>query len=119
MTAAAPQILTTPTKGYNLRNRLVPLCSPDHLNGHAEDLDVDDIQSEPPPPEMNELACEALTEELKQMQVLRKNHTFSSVLRAVLQSFKAAHHQITVHQITFFFFFAFSKRSLVLLYGNC
>ncbi|XP_051740590.1 kinesin-like protein KIF15-A isoform X2 [Ctenopharyngodon idella] len=62
------KILTTPTKGYNLRNRLVPLCSPDHLNGHAEDLDVDDIQSEPPPPEMNELACEALTEELKQMQ---------------------------------------------------
>ncbi|XP_067235337.1 kinesin-like protein KIF15 isoform X1 [Chanodichthys erythropterus] len=62
------KILTTPTKGYNLRNRLVPLCSPDHLNGQAEDNDVDDIQNEPPPPEMNELACEALTEELKQMQ---------------------------------------------------
>ncbi|XP_048014235.1 kinesin-like protein KIF15-A isoform X2 [Megalobrama amblycephala] len=62
------KILTTPTKGYNLRNRLVPLCSPDHLNGQAEDIDVDDIQNEPPPPEMNELACEALTEELKQMQ---------------------------------------------------
>ncbi|XP_067292937.1 kinesin-like protein KIF15 isoform X3 [Pseudorasbora parva] len=62
------KILTTPTKGYNLRNRLVPLSSPDHLNGQAEDLDVDDIQSEPPPPEMSELACEALTEELTQMQ---------------------------------------------------
>lgn len=73
MTATAPQILTTPTKGYNLRNRLVPLCSPDHLNGQAEDNEVDDIQNEPPPPEMNELACEALTEELKQMQVLTKN----------------------------------------------
>lgn len=85
---AAPQILTTPTKGYNLRNRLVPLCSPDHLNGQAEDNEVDDIQNEPPPPEMNELACEALTEELKQMQVLTKNHTFSTVLRAVLQSFR-------------------------------
>ncbi|XP_077067426.1 kinesin-like protein KIF15 isoform X2 [Siphateles boraxobius] len=62
------KILTTPTKGYNLRNRLVPLSSPEHLNGQAKDMDVDDIQSEPPPPEMNELACEALTEELKQIQ---------------------------------------------------
>lgn len=80
MAAAAPQILTTPTKAYNLRNRVVPLSSPDHLNGQAEDIEVDDIQSEPPPPEMNELACEALTEELKQMQVLRTDHTCSSVL---------------------------------------
>lgn len=71
MSTAVPQILTTPTKGYNLRNRLVPLSSPDHLNGQAENIDVDDIQSEQPPPEMNELACEALTEELKQMQVLK------------------------------------------------
>ncbi|XP_073688480.1 kinesin-like protein KIF15 [Garra rufa] len=62
------KILTTPTKAYNLRNRLVPLSSPDHLNGQAENIEVDDIQSEQPPPEMNELACEALTEELKQMQ---------------------------------------------------
>uniref|UniRef100_A0A671LSF4 Kinesin-like protein n=1 Tax=Sinocyclocheilus anshuiensis TaxID=1608454 RepID=A0A671LSF4_9TELE len=64
------KILTTPTKGYNLRNRLVPLSSPDHLNGQDENIHVDDIQSEQPPPEMSELACEALTEELKQMQVL-------------------------------------------------
>lgn len=85
MAAAAPQILTTPTKGYNLRNRLVPLSSPEHLNGQAEDMDVDDIQSEPPPPEMNELACEALTEELKQMQVLTKILTFKFVLSFVLQ----------------------------------
>uniref|UniRef100_A0A673HYT9 Kinesin-like protein KIF15-A n=1 Tax=Sinocyclocheilus rhinocerous TaxID=307959 RepID=A0A673HYT9_9TELE len=62
------KILTTPTKGYNLRNRLVPLSSPDHLNGQDENIHVDDIQSEQPPPEMSELACEALTEELKQMQ---------------------------------------------------
>lgn len=45
----------------------MPLSSPDHLNGQVGD--VDDIQNEQPPPEMNELACEALTEELKQMQV--------------------------------------------------
>uniref|UniRef100_A0A8C2GEE4 Kinesin-like protein n=1 Tax=Cyprinus carpio TaxID=7962 RepID=A0A8C2GEE4_CYPCA len=63
------KILTTPTKAYNLRNRLVPLSSPEHLNGQQENIEVDDIQSEQPPPEMNELACEALTEELKQMQV--------------------------------------------------
>uniref|UniRef100_A0A8C1A525 Kinesin motor domain-containing protein n=1 Tax=Cyprinus carpio carpio TaxID=630221 RepID=A0A8C1A525_CYPCA len=68
MAAAAPQILTTPTKAYNLRNRLVPLSSPEHLNGQHENIEVDDIQSEQPPPEMNELACEALTEELRLMQ---------------------------------------------------
>lgn len=61
------QILTTPTKAYNLRNRLVPLSSPEHLNSH--DSELEDIESEQPPPIMSELACEALTEELQQMQV--------------------------------------------------
>uniref|UniRef100_A0A8C2GED5 Kinesin family member 15 n=1 Tax=Cyprinus carpio TaxID=7962 RepID=A0A8C2GED5_CYPCA len=83
------KILTTPTKAYNLRNRLVPLSSPEHLNGQQENIEVDDIQSEQPPPEMNELACEALTEELKQMQVqskkkvsqVPKNTTLCVVLR--------------------------------------
>lgn len=60
------KILTTPTKSYNLRNRLVQLSSPDHLTWGEED--VDDIQSEQPPPEMTEGACEALTEELRQVQ---------------------------------------------------
>ncbi|XP_060781115.1 kinesin-like protein KIF15 [Neoarius graeffei] len=60
------KILTTPTKAYNLRSRLVPLSSPEHLNGH--DSELEDIESEQPPPAMSELACEALTEELKQMQ---------------------------------------------------
>ncbi|KAI5611764.1 kinesin-like protein KIF15, partial [Silurus asotus] len=62
------KILTTPTKAYNLRNRLVPLSSPDHLNGYGCDSELDDIENEQPPPAMSELACEALTEELKQMQ---------------------------------------------------
>ncbi|XP_066535073.1 kinesin-like protein KIF15 isoform X2 [Hoplias malabaricus] len=62
------KILTTPTKAYNLRSRLVPLSSPEHLNGHGGDGELEDINTEQPPPEMNELACEALTEELKQMQ---------------------------------------------------
>uniref|UniRef100_A0A8B9K5I3 Kinesin-like protein n=1 Tax=Astyanax mexicanus TaxID=7994 RepID=A0A8B9K5I3_ASTMX len=61
------KILTTPTKAYNLRSRLVPLSSPEHLNGHLEEGELEDIHSEQPPPEMSELACEALTEELKQM----------------------------------------------------
>ncbi|TRY85885.1 hypothetical protein DNTS_011911 [Danionella cerebrum] len=30
------KILTTPTKGYNLRNRLVPQASPEHLHGRDE-----------------------------------------------------------------------------------
>uniref|UniRef100_A0AAR2KMY5 Kinesin-like protein n=1 Tax=Pygocentrus nattereri TaxID=42514 RepID=A0AAR2KMY5_PYGNA len=64
------KILTTPTKAYNLRSRLVPLSSPEHLNGHSGEHDLEDIYAEQPPPEMSEVACEALTEELKQMQVL-------------------------------------------------
>uniref|UniRef100_A0AAR2J7J3 Kinesin-like protein n=1 Tax=Pygocentrus nattereri TaxID=42514 RepID=A0AAR2J7J3_PYGNA len=62
------KILTTPTKAYNLRSRLVPLSSPEHLNGHSGEHDLEDIYAEQPPPEMSEVACEALTEELKQMQ---------------------------------------------------
>ncbi|KAK1791309.1 hypothetical protein P4O66_013322, partial [Electrophorus voltai] len=62
------KILTTPTKTYNPRSRLVPLSSPEHLNGNAGEHEMEDIQSEQPPPEMSELAFEALTEELKQMQ---------------------------------------------------
>ncbi|XP_059208609.1 kinesin-like protein KIF15 [Centropristis striata] len=53
--------LTTPTKAYNLRTRLVPLSSPEHLNGK----DADDIWTEPPPSDMTEMA---LTEELRQVQ---------------------------------------------------
>ncbi|XP_042356608.1 kinesin-like protein KIF15-A [Plectropomus leopardus] len=57
------KILTTPTKAYNLRTRLVPLSSPEHLNG--KDDDAEDIWTEPPPSDMTEMA---LTEELRQVQ---------------------------------------------------
>ncbi|XP_068582457.1 kinesin-like protein KIF15 [Cebidichthys violaceus] len=57
------KILTTPTKAYNLRTRLVPLSSPDHLNG--TDNNADDIWTEQPPSDMTEMA---LTEELRQVQ---------------------------------------------------
>ncbi|MBN3305509.1 KIF15 protein, partial [Amia calva] len=64
--------LTTPTKAYNLRSRLVPHFSPDRtLDGIGENPDeeqVDDILNEPVPPEMTELACEALAEELHMVQ---------------------------------------------------
>uniref|UniRef100_A0A8C5CVS2 Kinesin motor domain-containing protein n=1 Tax=Gadus morhua TaxID=8049 RepID=A0A8C5CVS2_GADMO len=56
--------LTTPTKAYNLRSRNDHLSSPEHLNGD----EMNDIRHEQPPPEMTELACEALTEELQQVQ---------------------------------------------------
>nr|XP_046268051.1 kinesin-like protein KIF15-A [Scatophagus argus] len=57
------KILTTPTKACNLRSRLVPLSSPDHLNG--TDSNGDDIWAEQPPSDMTEMA---LTEELRQVQ---------------------------------------------------
>ncbi|KAG7238511.1 hypothetical protein INR49_030784 [Caranx melampygus] len=57
------KILTTPTKAYNLRSRLVPLSSPDHLNG--TDGNAEDIWGEQPPSDMTEMA---LTEELRQVQ---------------------------------------------------
>lgn len=61
------QILTTPTKN-NCSPRVPPLCSPEHLNGREED--VDDIRSEQLPDMADsETACEALTEELQQLQV--------------------------------------------------
>lgn len=58
------QILTTPTKAYNMQSCLVPLSSPDHLNG--TDSNGDEIWSEQPPSDMAEMA---LTEELRQVQV--------------------------------------------------
>ncbi|KAM6912258.1 kinesin-like protein KIF15 [Xenentodon cancila] len=56
------KILTTPTKAYHLRSRLVPLSSPEHLSGSDGD---GDIWAEQPPSDMTEMA---LTEELRQVQ---------------------------------------------------
>ncbi|NXO99880.1 KIF15 protein, partial [Certhia brachydactyla] len=62
--------ITTPTKAYQLRSRLVPRISPDY---NFEDFQrseemMDDILKEPVPPEMSEQACEAIAEELKVAQ---------------------------------------------------
>uniref|UniRef100_A0A803XSP3 Kinesin family member 15 n=1 Tax=Meleagris gallopavo TaxID=9103 RepID=A0A803XSP3_MELGA len=65
--------ITTPTKAYQLRSRLVPRISPEISDFHSEDLEcckemMDDIFKEPVPPEMNEQAYEAIAEELKMAQ---------------------------------------------------
>ncbi|CAN9502128.1 unnamed protein product [Ophioblennius macclurei] len=56
------KILSTPTKAYNLRSRVVPLSSPELLNGTV--CVPDDIWAEEPPSDMAEMA---LTEELRQV----------------------------------------------------
>ncbi|XP_068944432.1 kinesin-like protein KIF15 [Petaurus breviceps papuanus] len=67
------KIITTPTKAYQLRSRLVPRLSPEILNfssmdtQNTNDLNTD-IFNEPVPPEMNEQAYEAISEELKMVQ---------------------------------------------------
>uniref|UniRef100_A0A8B9V3D1 Kinesin family member 15 n=2 Tax=Anas zonorhyncha TaxID=75864 RepID=A0A8B9V3D1_9AVES len=64
--------ITTPTKAYQLRSRLVPRISPEISDYHSEDFqcseEMDDIFKEPVPPEMNEQAYEAIAEELKAAQ---------------------------------------------------
>ncbi|XP_068195591.1 kinesin-like protein KIF15 [Antennarius striatus] len=57
------KILSTPTKAYNLRSRLVPFSSPEHLKGESDN--GDNIWAELPPSDM---AMMALTEDLCQEQ---------------------------------------------------
>ncbi|XP_077587394.1 kinesin-like protein KIF15 isoform X2 [Stigmatopora nigra] len=59
------KILTTPTNACNLRSRIVPLSSPEHLNGCVNNPD-NNIWAETPPSDTIEMA---LTEELRQVQV--------------------------------------------------
>ncbi|XP_066207219.1 kinesin-like protein KIF15 isoform X1 [Saccopteryx leptura] len=67
------KIITTPTKAYQLRSRPVPKLSPEmgsfgstHTPSSSK-LD-NDILNEPIPPEMNEQAFEAVSEELRMVQ---------------------------------------------------
>ncbi|XP_069067584.1 kinesin-like protein KIF15 isoform X2 [Pleurodeles waltl] len=65
--------MTTPTKAYNLRSRLVPRMSPDILPNGCLDTptsgeQMEDICNEPIPPEMKEQAYEAIAEELRLVQ---------------------------------------------------
>ncbi|XP_077160373.1 kinesin-like protein KIF15 isoform X2 [Paroedura picta] len=64
--------ITTPTKAYQLRSRLVTRLTPEMLSQESIDIqspgEVDDILNEPMPPEMNEQAYEAVSEELRLVQ---------------------------------------------------
>ncbi|XP_068092421.1 kinesin-like protein KIF15 [Hyperolius riggenbachi] len=73
MHAETIKILTTPTKAYNLRSRLVPRLTPDILQQDLLDTpksgqQFDNIINEPIPPEMSEQAYEAIAEELRLVQ---------------------------------------------------
>ncbi|XP_040287817.1 kinesin-like protein KIF15 [Bufo bufo] len=65
--------MTTPTRAYNLRSRLVPRLSQDNLQDDLMNTpksrgDLDNIMNEPIPPEMSEQAYEAIAEELRLVQ---------------------------------------------------
>jgi kinesin family protein 15 len=69
------QIITTPTKVYQLCSQQVPKLSPEmgrfgsiHTQNSSR-LD-NDILNEPVPSEMNEQAFEAISEELRTVQVM-------------------------------------------------
>lgn len=69
------QIITTPTKAYQLWSRPVPKLSPEVGSfgpvGTQNSSESDDnILNEPVPPEMNEQAFEAISEELRMVQVM-------------------------------------------------
>ncbi|XP_060103469.1 kinesin-like protein KIF15 [Heteronotia binoei] len=64
--------ITTPTKAYQLRSRLVTRLTPEMLSQESIDIqspgEMDDILNEPMPPEMSEQAYEAVAEELRLVQ---------------------------------------------------
>jgi kinesin family protein 15 len=69
------QIITTPTKAYQLCSRLVPKSSPEvgsfgFLCTESSSRLDNDILNEPVPPEMSEQALEAVSEELRTVQVM-------------------------------------------------
>lgn len=91
------QIITTPTKAHQLWPRQVPKLSPEtgsFGSPHSQNSSRlgNDISNEPVPPEMSEQAFEAISEELRMVQVMfsfRKNNShsfgkFSTLLSNVL-----------------------------------
>ncbi|MBZ3882423.1 Kinesin-like protein KIF15 [Sciurus carolinensis] len=63
------KVITTPTKAYQLRSRTVPKLSPEMGSFGCNSSILDnDILNEPVPPEMNEQAFEAISEELRAVQ---------------------------------------------------
>ncbi|XP_012885667.1 PREDICTED: kinesin-like protein KIF15 [Dipodomys ordii] len=62
------KIITTPTKAYQLHSQPGPKLTPEV--GNLASLQTHDILNEPIPPEMSEQAFEAISEELRTVQVL-------------------------------------------------
>ncbi|XP_054992536.1 kinesin-like protein KIF15 [Sorex araneus] len=60
--------ITTPTKAYSLRSHLPLELSPGSVHPGDSSRGENDIMNEPVPPEMNEQAVEALSEELRVVQ---------------------------------------------------
>ncbi|XP_074127793.1 kinesin-like protein KIF15 [Sminthopsis crassicaudata] len=104
------KIITTPTKAYQLRSRLVPRLSPEIMNftpldtQNTNDLH-NDIFNEPVPPEMNEQACEAISEELKivqeQLSVLQTKLDEEESKNVKLQQHidKVEHHAVQTQEL--------------------
>nr|XP_014345707.1 PREDICTED: kinesin-like protein KIF15 [Latimeria chalumnae] len=72
--------ITTPTKAYNLRSRLVARISPagaqkDYMELHSPGELMDNIVNEPLPPEMNEQAYGVIAEELRTVQFFSSERT--------------------------------------------
>ncbi|KAM5156745.1 kinesin-like protein KIF15 [Mantella aurantiaca] len=110
MHAETIKILTTPTKAYNLRTRLVPRLSPDGLSHDLLDTPKsgdhhDNIIDEPIPPEMSEQAYEAIAEELRMMQEqvttlqAKLDEEESKNMRLQQQVNKMEHHSVQIEEL--------------------
>ncbi|KFQ18354.1 PREDICTED: kinesin-like protein KIF15, partial [Merops nubicus] len=102
--------ITTPTKAYQLRSRLVPRVSPATSNRPADDFQraeemLEDILAEPLPPGMNEQACEAIAEELKVTQEqlsttqTKLDEEESKNMKLQQQMSKLEHHSAQVQEL--------------------
>ncbi|KAB1264402.1 Kinesin-like protein KIF15 [Camelus dromedarius] len=96
------KIITTPTKAYQLWSRPVPKLSPEpesfgsvHTQNSSK-LD-NDILNEPVPPEMNEQAFEAISEELRMVQVKLDEEEHKN-LKLQQQIDKLEHHSIQMQE---------------------
>ncbi|KAB1264401.1 Kinesin-like protein KIF15 [Camelus dromedarius] len=97
------KIITTPTKAYQLWSRPVPKLSPEpesfgsvHTQNSSK-LD-NDILNEPVPPEMNEQAFEAISEELRMVQVKLDEEEHKN-LKLQQQIDKLEHHSIQMQEL--------------------
>ncbi|XP_069814462.1 kinesin-like protein KIF15 isoform X2 [Dendropsophus ebraccatus] len=102
--------MTTPTRAYNLRSRLVPRLSPDCLQSDLMETpksrdDLDNIIDEPIPPEMSEQAYEAIAEELRMVQEqvttlqAKLDEEESKNIKLQQQLDKIEHHSVQIQEL--------------------